>query len=77
MKRILAILCIVILVALYIVTLIAAIIGSPASKEIFMAAVAANIILPVMMWVYLQTAKYLKRRGEQIREEEAKNEHTK
>lgn len=69
MKRILAISCIVILVALYVITLIAAIIGSPASNGIFMAAVSANVILPVMMWVYLQTAKFLKKRGEKIREE--------
>ena len=73
MKRIMAISCIVILVALYVITLITAIIGSPVSNEMFMAAVAANIILPVMMWVYLQTAKYFKRKGEKIREEEAKN----
>ena len=69
MKRILAILCIVILVALYVITLITAIVGNPASNNMFMAAVAANIILPVMMWVYLQTAKYLKRKGEKMREE--------
>ncbi len=69
MKRILAILCIIILVALYVITLITAIIGSPASNDMFMAAVAANIILPVMMWIYLQTAKYLKKKGEKIREE--------
>ena len=74
MKRIMAILCIVILVALYVVTLITAIIGSPVSNELFMAAVAANIILPVMMWVFLQTAKYLQKKGEKIREEDSENE---
>lgn len=73
MKRILAILCIVILVALYVITLIAAIVGSPVSNGFFMAAVAANIILPVMMWIYLQVAKYLKKKGQQIRDEDAEN----
>lgn len=77
MKRILALSCIVILVALYIITLIAAIIGSPASNDIFMAAIAANVILPVMIWIYLQVAKYLKKKGDKLREEEANNEHTK
>lgn len=77
MKRILAFLCIFILVALYVITLIAAIVGSPVSNGFFMAAVAANIILPVMMWVYLQAAKYFKKKGEQIREEDADNEHAK
>ena len=70
MKRVIAILCIVILVALYAITLIAAIIGSPTSNGFFMAAVAANIILPVMMWVYLQAAKYFKKKGDQIRQED-------
>lgn len=72
MKRILAILCIVILVTLYIITLIAALIGSPASNNIFMAAVTANVLLPVMMWVFLQTANYFKKKGEKIREDNKK-----
>jgi len=70
MKRILAIGCIVVLVALYIITLITAIMGNPASDSLFMAALAANVILPVMIWVYLQTAKFLKKKGEEIRKEE-------
>ena len=72
MKRILAILCIVILVTLYIITLIAALTDSPASNNIFMAAVTANVLLPVMMWVFLQTANYFKKKGEKIREDNNK-----
>ena len=69
MKRIIAILCIVILVVPYIIALIASFMGSPSANNIFMAAIAATVILPVMMWVYLQTAKYLKKKGEKLREE--------
>ena len=50
--------------------LVAAITGSPAQNEIFIAAMSVNIILPVMLWVYIQTAKFLKRKGEEIRNED-------
>lgn len=70
MKRILAMICIFILIISVIVMLIAAITGSPQSNSIFIAAMAVNIILPVMMWVILQTANYFKKKGEKIRENE-------
>ena len=54
MKRILAMLCVIVLIVSVIVMLIAAITGSPQSNTIFVAALAVNIILPVMLWVYLQ-----------------------
>ena len=69
MKRIIAILCIIILVVPYIIALIASFMGSPSANDIFIAAIAATVILPVMMWVYLHTAKYLKKKGEKLREE--------
>lgn len=70
MKRILAMTCVIILIISVIVMLVAAITGSPQSNQIFIGAMAVNIMLPVMMWVYLQTAKYLKKKGENIRENE-------
>lgn len=72
MKRVLAMLCIIVLIVSVIVMLIAAISGSPQSGNIFIAAVAVNIILPVMLWVYLQAAKFFKSKGEKIRQEENK-----
>ena len=70
MKRILAILCILVLVASIIVMLAAAIFNFPYASQIFIGALAVNVLLPVMLWVFLQTAEYLKRKGEKIREEE-------
>lgn len=70
MKRIFAIICVAVLIISVIVMLFAAITGSPQSNEIFVAALAVNIILPVMMWVYMQTAFYLKKKGDKIRESE-------
>lgn len=70
MKRVLALVCVVILIISVVVMLVAAITGSPAQNEIFIAAMSVNIILPVMLWVYIQTAKFLKRKGEEIRNED-------
>ncbi|MBQ6814482.1 MAG: hypothetical protein IJP13_02975 [Lachnospiraceae bacterium] len=70
MKRVLALACVVILIISVVVMLVAAITGSPAQNEIFIAAMSVNIILPVMLWVYIQTAKFLKRKGEEIRNED-------
>jgi ABC-type transport system involved in cytochrome bd biosynthesis fused ATPase/permease subunit len=70
MKRILALLCIFVLIASIIVMLVAAIFNIPNATTIFIAAMAVNIILPVMLWVFLQTAEYFRKRGEKIRNEE-------
>ena len=70
MKRILALLCIFVLIASVIVMLVAAIFAVPNATTIFAAALAVNIIFPVMIWIFLQTGEYFKRRGEKIRNEE-------
>lgn len=51
-KRILAILGIILLAALYIATLVFAIIGSEASMNWFRASVYATIVVPVLIWAY-------------------------
>lgn len=70
MKRILALSCVFVLIASVMVMLGAAIFNVPNSETIFVAALAVNIIFPVMIWAFLQTAEYFKKRGEKIREEE-------
>lgn len=70
MKRVLALLCIFVLIASIIVMLVAAIFNIPNSSTVFAAALAVNIILPVMLWAFLQTAEYFRKRGEKIRNEE-------
>ena len=73
MKRILAWICIILLVIINITTLLLSLIGGPAFNKFFIAAIVADALLPVMMWVMIKTAEYLKKKGEQIREEESKN----
>ena len=70
MKRVLALLCIFVLLASIIVMLVAAFSGSPNASTIFVAALAVNVIFPVMIWVFLQTAEYFRKKGEKIRQEE-------
>ena len=70
MKRILALLCIFVLIASVLVMLAAAIFNIPNAPTIFAAALAVNIIFPVMLWVFFQAAEYFRKRGEKIREEE-------
>ncbi|MCR4587056.1 MAG: hypothetical protein K5682_01495 [Lachnospiraceae bacterium] len=53
MKQIAAIVCIVILVLLYIVTLIAAIFDRSAGMRMFSGCLVATIGLPILLWIYL------------------------
>ncbi len=52
-KRIAAIICIVLLVALYIITLLAAIFDKGEGMHLFAACVVATIGLPILLWIYL------------------------
>ena len=70
MKRILALSCIFVLIASIIVMLVAAIFAIPNASTIFVAALAVNVIFPVMVWAFLQTAEFFRKRGEKIRNEE-------
>lgn len=60
MKRILALITIIILVGLYIATLIAAIIGTPNSNNLFMGALFASVILPVLLFAIFHTYDIIK-----------------
>ena len=51
-KQIVAIIGIILLVLLYVVALLAAIFGNPASNHIFFAALYGTIVIPIMIWVY-------------------------
>ncbi len=56
-QRIVAIIGVVLLLALYIVTLIAGITTSPAAPELFKMCIGASILLPIMFWLYIRFAK--------------------
>lgn len=52
-KRVLALIGIVLLAGMYIALLIFAIIGSPATKDIFFGCVAATVAIPIMIWILI------------------------
>ncbi len=51
-KRIIALLGIILLLALYVATLILAIIGSEEALNLLKAAIYATVVLPVLLWAY-------------------------
>ena len=56
LKRILALIAVILLVGLYIVTLIVAVAGGEGSQQLFMACIVATVVIPCLMyiinWVY-------------------------
>lgn len=56
-QRIVAMVGVILLLALYLVTLVAAITTSPAAPELFKMCIGASILLPIMFWLYIRFAK--------------------
>lgn len=56
-QRIVAMIGVILLVALYLVTLIAALTTSPATPELFKMCIGSSILLPIMFWLYIRFAK--------------------
>ena len=73
-KRVLAIVGVVLLVAMYLATIILAIVDSSDSMRMFYASIVATILIPVLIWVYTFIYK-LFRRGDS--EQEADQEERK
>ncbi len=67
MKRIIAWICIILLLAANITTVILALVGGFAFEKFFMALIFIDVLLPVMMWVMIKTAEFFKKKGEKIR----------
>lgn len=61
LKQITALLGIIVLVALYVSTLVLAIIGSERSLELLRAAIYATVVLPVLLWAYSFIYRLIKR----------------
>ncbi len=62
-KRVLAIGMIIVLVAMYIWAFIASMMTGPKAKGIFNAAIFCTVFFPILLYVYMWTAKWLKGRG--------------
>ncbi len=65
LKQILAMAGVVILLAMYVVTLISAILVTPATKKLFMASIAATIMVPILIYVLILLFRLTMKGGEQ------------
>lgn len=52
-KQIAAIICIVLLILLYVVTLIVSLLDFPGSDRLFAACLMATVGLPILLWIYI------------------------
>ncbi len=62
LKRIFAILGLILLVCLYASTLVLALIGSPFSRQCLMAAIYCTIILPILIYAYTRFLHFRNRK---------------
>ena len=60
-KRIMAILGVVILLGLYITTLVMAIIDNSSTQTLFKTSVVATILIPTLIWIYTYIYKLIKK----------------
>lgn len=68
LQRGLALVLVILLAALYIVTLISAIFTTKAAPQLFKACVFATIVLPFMLYAYILVYRILKQKGESMAE---------
>ena len=59
-KRILAVVGVILLVGLYLSTLVFALIGSPDAMNWFKASIVATVIVPALLWAYTMIYRLLK-----------------
>ncbi len=62
-KRVLAIGMVIVLAAMYIWALVASFSTRPEAKGVFNAAIFCTVFFPILLYVYMWTAKWLKGRG--------------
>lgn len=62
-KRILAVGMVIVLIAMYIWAFVAALMAKPGAGGIFNAAIFCTVFFPVLLYIYMWTAKWLKGRG--------------
>lgn len=69
MRKVIALSGVVLLVALYIVTLILAIFKSPATKQLFLFSAFATVFIPILLYIFVLFFKYLNSKAEKIDED--------
>lgn len=60
-RRIVAIVCIALLVAMYVATFIVACLNFPGWDRMFQACIVLTIGMPILLWIYMALYKRLKR----------------
>ena len=70
LRRILALLGIVLLLALYASTLVFALMDSPHAKGLLMASIYCTIAVPILLYAMMMVAKVLRGKGEPPEDEE-------
>lgn len=66
MKRIIAIAGVIILVGTIIATLVVAIMNKPGTHNLFMGLLAADVVIPVMLWGYLMLYRWASRNDDKV-----------
>ncbi|MDF2472907.1 MAG: hypothetical protein K0R92_882 [Lachnospiraceae bacterium] len=66
MKRMLAIIGVVVLLSIYSLTMIGAITASPHSSALFQASIYSTIVVPVMLYVYMFIYRLLKKNATDV-----------
>lgn len=77
-KKVLAIGMVIVLAAMYIWAFVAALSTRPEAKGMFNAAIFCTVFFPILLYVYMWTAKWLKGRGTDKSKDnrEAKNDNS-
>lgn len=65
-KRVLALIGVLILAGLYLVTLISAVLVTPATKEFFRISLLATLIIPILIYVYTLICRLITGRDEEV-----------
>lgn len=64
-KRILAIICIILLVGMYVVTLILAIMNNELTHRFFMASIICTVVLPILIYIYQWLYKLVRKAADE------------
>ncbi len=69
-KRILAMAGVIILAGMYVVTLIAAVLATPAAIDLFKASLLATLVIPILIYVYLLIYRLITGKGDESESEQ-------
>lgn len=76
LKRILAMLGVVLLVGLYLATAVSAIFVTPATKNLFLASLTATVMIPILLYVMMLIGRLLGRKRDDSPEQQEEREES-